>query len=177
MIQDSYATSYPCLGHLTHVFISSGVPEPLFWSKGPLPHEKVHEMFAIPTIIVRMYKVTKKMELIVQLILANCLQPKDPLLFHSSLIWEWGRPKRKRQTCLPVITFILTLNAIQRLIASIATRTRRSNPSTSWKLKSRAVLTEDIPSLCWDPSNLGLAAAKAFLDFLEASIALLTSCA
>lgn len=67
--------------------------------------------------------------------------------------------------------------AIQRLMASIAIRTRRSKPSTSWKLKSSAFFSEWIPSLCEVSPSLEDADVKAILDFLDASIAKLTSCA
>lgn len=75
------------------------------------------------------------------------------------------------------ISIIKSLSFFQRLIASIAIRTRASRPSTSWKLKSRAVLMQEIPSLLDVPPELAFAAAKAIRDFLDASMAKFTSCA
>lgn len=62
-------------------------------------------------------------------------------------------------------------------MASVATRTNWSKPSTSWKLKSIARFMEDITSSCWECEDFELAALNAAIDFLEASIALFTSCA
>ena len=93
---------------------------------------------------------------------------------------SWRERERERERENTLSPFMRTLQhpGLQLLLrASIARCTSRKSSSTSWKLKSRVLLMEEITSSFLVFAGTTLAAAKEIWDFLEASIAKFTSCA